>query len=143
MKCRICPSTDSVVFRTCQLVVSSSLNKPITELYSRQILSTDFMNKFYLVVKKNVKTFDFDHRLDNNNNNNSVCACVFFPLQRQKNTVALLCTITVLYRSYFVSRIPVYVCYYSYVGCMLVLSYTRKRTGFCSVKDQKYTPARH
>ena len=35
---RICPPTDSVVFKTCRLVVSSS-SWPITELYSRQILS--------------------------------------------------------------------------------------------------------
>ena len=36
---RMCPSKDSVVFRSCRLVVSSSI-WPITELCSRQILST-------------------------------------------------------------------------------------------------------
>ena len=46
-----CSPTDYVVFRTCRLVVLSSI-WPITELYSRHILSTDSMNRLYLVVKK-------------------------------------------------------------------------------------------
>ena len=46
---RICPPTDSVVFRTCRLVLSSS-SWPIAELYYRQIRSEDSRNRFYLVV---------------------------------------------------------------------------------------------
>ena len=45
---KICPPTDSVVFRTCRLVQSSS-SWPVAKLYYRQIRSEDSLYRFNLV----------------------------------------------------------------------------------------------
>ena len=74
---RICPSD-----RFCRVqnlrTSSVELIWPITELYIRQILSTDFMNRFYLDVKTGPNAFQ------------TVCLKLSDEISRVWNTMLLL-----------------------------------------------------